>query len=97
MYGGMAFDWTWEMERRLYDKMCGQLTYCGGEEEEEGGSGKGAIFVVGKAHATILQRQPCLADPMHKLLKVHSGLVIFWACKRGRGGKGHQVLRHSTA
>jgi hypothetical protein len=40
----MALDWTQEMERRLYGKMCGRLTCRGEEEEEEGeaGSGKGA-------------------------------------------------------
>ena len=33
------------------------------------------IFVVGEAHAMILQRQPCL----------QTQIAIFWACKRGRG------------
>jgi hypothetical protein len=41
MFGKIALDWTQEMERRLYEKTCGRLTCCGGEEEEAG-SGKGA-------------------------------------------------------
>src|SRR5271154_1860505 len=42
MFGKMALDWTQEMERRLYEKICGRLTCCG--EEEEAGSGKGALI-----------------------------------------------------
>jgi len=51
----MALDWTQEMERRLDEKMCGQLTCCGGE--------RAAIFVIGEANIMMLHRQPCLARP----------------------------------
>jgi hypothetical protein len=47
MFGEMALDWTQEMERRLYEKMGGRLTCCGGEEEAR--SGKGAHIYTAEA------------------------------------------------
>jgi len=54
MFGEMALDWTQEMERRLYEKMCGRLTCCCGEEEEAG-SGKGA-HIYDTAEAAVFGR-----------------------------------------
>ena len=54
MFGEMVLDWTQEMERRLYEKMCGRLTCCCGEEEEAG-SGKGA-HIYDTAEAAVFGR-----------------------------------------
>jgi hypothetical protein len=59
MFGEMALDWTQEMERRLYEKMCGRLTCFGGKRKKQE-VGRAPIFM-------ILQMQPCLADPARKL------------------------------
>ena len=53
MFGEMALDWTQEMDRRLYEKMCDRLTCYGVEEEAE--SGKGA-HIYDTAEAAVFGR-----------------------------------------
>jgi hypothetical protein len=56
MFRNVAFDWTRKMERRWYEKICGQLTCYGGKRRRKQAVGRVPIFVGGEAHAMILQR-----------------------------------------
>jgi hypothetical protein len=50
--------------------------------------GRALIFIVGEAHAMILQRQPCLADPKRKLWESILGSRYFGPAREGEEGKG---------
>lgn len=81
-FGKMALDWTWEMERRWYEKVCGRLTcYCG-EEEEESGSGRGAHICSWRGPCNDIAEAAVFADPDRDILGLQ---------KRAGKGKGHQI------
>jgi hypothetical protein len=85
------FDWTQEMEKRLYEEDMWRIDVL---QRGRGGYRKWEwrpYFVVGEADATVLHRQPCLADPARKLYLARgiSGLQeriqILWYLPRKSG------------
>jgi hypothetical protein len=77
----MALDWIQEIERRLHEKICGRLTWCGGEEEA--GSEKGAHICSWRGQYHAAAQAVVFADPVRKLCESIMGSRYFGLVEGG--------------